>query len=131
MKMERDELKKQLELFKKEYQQIFGKMTDQKLVDSHNSACKIKAWGLFVAVYTEARKEELLKRFPDTTNVIEKKGDESYSYNLRPRGVWIAYINGVKTLACSELDDQPPTKPKTEPFNKDPDGHQLDSMSLN
>jgi len=129
--MERDDLNKKLQLFKEEYQIIFGEMTDQYLVDRHNSACEIKAWGLFIAVYTEARMEELLKRFPDTTTVVKRNARGFYSYSLRPCGVWIADISGVKTLACSELDDHPPTQPWIDPINKDSPGKIPDSMSLN
>jgi hypothetical protein len=108
--MKNHEFNESLRKFRECCEKRFSEMTDQELVDAHNSATNHRGFGWYVAAYINARKMVLKKRFPDTTTIIFKTryGDEVYS--LRNCGAWIAWINGVKTLACSELDEQPPTK---------------------
>jgi hypothetical protein len=129
--MDDNDFFEKLRAFRKEYEKIFREASDQKLVEMHNGACGIGAWGFYVAEYTHARADELKRRFPDTTVIIFKNEFGTESYSLKKRGVWIAHINGVKTLACSELDDHPPTKSWIDPINKDSPGKIPDSMSLN
>lgn len=129
--MDKNDFFEKLRAFREEYEKIFRESSDEELVRMHNSACGIRAWGWYVAAYTFARMEELKRRFPDTTVVISKNEFGLDQYSLKKRGVWIANISGVKTLACSEIDNQPPTKPKTEPLDKDQPRQILDSMSLN
>jgi hypothetical protein len=108
--MKNHEFNESLRKFRECCEKRFSEMTDQELVDAHNSATHHRGFGWYVAAYTNARKMELKKRFPDTTTIIFKTryGDEVYS--LRNCGAWIAWINGVKTMACSDLDEKPPTK---------------------
>lgn len=121
--MEEDEFRKNLRQFREGYAKAFAAMTDQELVDSHNRACGIRAWGWYVTHYTNARMEELKKRFPDTSRVIYTNERGMDSYSLRKCGVWIAYINGLKTLACAELDEHPPTaKTKVKTIREDDEG---------
>lgn len=121
--MDKNDFFEKLRAFREKYEKIFRESSDEELVRMHNSACGIRAWGWYVAEYTGARMDELKRRFPDTTTIIFKNEHGKDSYSLRKCGVWIAYINGVKTLACSELDVLPPTKRRAdqEPFENDKD----------